>query len=136
MQPLVSIVIPCYRGAQYLPKAIESCLAQTYRNIEIIVVDDKSPDNCAEIAEGYARKDSRIRVIRHERNTGVAGGFNTGFHAAKGEIMTRLAQDDLFEPDAVAVLLNFLQENPEVAFVYGHMRLIDGKGDLIEIKES
>ena len=82
---LVSIVIPCYNGLRFLPQAIESCLRQTYRDLEVIVVDDASPDDCAAIAERYASRDDRVRVIRRPANGGVSRAFNTGFEAARGE---------------------------------------------------
>jgi len=90
---LISIVIACYRGDRFLAEAIESCLKQTYQNCEIILVDDASPDRCAEIAEGYAQTDSRLRVVRHPTNGRASRAFNTGFESACGEFMTRLAQD-------------------------------------------
>src|SRR5437870_5661637 len=92
----VSIVIPCYGGASYLAEAIESCLRQTFANIEIIIVDDASPDDSAEIAERYARQDKRVTVIRHSKNGGVSRAFNSGFRIATGEYFARLAQDDRF----------------------------------------
>src|SRR5438477_12732943 len=82
---LVSVVIPCYNGAAFLAEAIESCLRQTYRDLEIIVVDDASPDHCAEIAGRYAAADSRVRVLRRARNGGVSSALNTGFRRARGE---------------------------------------------------
>jgi glycosyltransferase involved in cell wall biosynthesis len=88
---LVSIVIPVYGGTRFLGEAIESCLAQTYRDIEIIVVDDASPDESAEIAEGYARRDARVRLVRRAINGGVSRAFNSGFDVARGEYLTRLA---------------------------------------------
>jgi glycosyltransferase involved in cell wall biosynthesis len=101
---LVSIVIPCYKGARYLGSAIESCQRQSYANVEIIVVDDGSPDNCAEIAERYRSEDKRVRVIRRACNGGISAALNTGYDAAGGEFFTRLAQDDIFREDAIALM--------------------------------
>lgn len=109
MSALVSIVIPCYKGSRFLAKTIESCLGQTYRDIEVIVVDDKSPQNDAEIADSYAAKDSRIRVVRRERNGGVSRAYNSGYAIARGEYFTRLSQDDLFREDAIEIMLKHLQ---------------------------
>lgn len=117
-QSLVSIVIPCYKGEDYLAEAIESCLHQTYQNIEIIVVDDASPDHCAEIAERHAQMDPRIRLVRRPVNGGMAEAFNTGYRHATGEFHTRLAQDDLFEPHAVASFVDFMRHHPEVGLAY------------------
>jgi glycosyltransferase involved in cell wall biosynthesis len=128
---LVSIVIPCYRGAAYLAQAIESCLGQTYRQVEVIVVDDASPDNCADIAEAYARRDRRVRVIRRAQNGGVARAFNTGFEAAGGGHLTRLAQDDVFRPEAIERMRAFLEENREVGLVYCDYEAMDAGGEVL-----
>ena len=125
---LASVVIPCYNGAKFLPEAIESCLRQSHRELEIIVVDDASPDNCAEIAGRYARQDGRIRVIRHEKNGGVWRPFNTGFNAARGEYMIRLGQDDFFHEDTVAAMVSHLESNPAVGLTYGNLQPITEDG--------
>jgi glycosyltransferase involved in cell wall biosynthesis len=117
--PLISVVIPCYNGARFLGDAIESCLRQTVSSFEIIVVDDASPDNSAEIAQQYGRGDSRVKLIRRDKNGGVSAAFNTGFTAARGRFFTRLAQDDMFYPDALAQLCDCLESSPEVGLVYG-----------------
>lgn len=67
MGPLISVIVPIYNVEKYLPKCIDSILAQTYRNFEIILVDDGSPDNCGKICDGYAQQDARIRVIHKEK---------------------------------------------------------------------
>ncbi len=128
---MVSIVIPCYRGARYLPDAIESCLRQTYCGIEVLVVDDGSPDDCAEIAERYAIRDARIRVVRRELNGGVSAAFNTGFELARGEYFMRLAQDDIFRDDAVERMREFLSARPECGLVYCDAEVIDADANII-----
>ncbi len=129
-QNLVSIIVPCYRGSRFLAEAIESCLRQTHRELEIIVVDDASPDDCAEIAERYARSDTRVRVIRRPENGGVSRAFNTGFEAARGDYMTRLAQDDLFAESAVEVMLAHLRKHPQAGLVYCDGHVIDEQGQV------
>lgn len=128
---LVSIVIPCYRGARYLGEAIESCLRQTYGDLEVIVVDDASPDDCAAIAERYARRDGRVRVIRRPSNGGVSRAFNSGFEIARGEFFTRLAQDDLFREDAIALMVRHAREHPDAGLVYCDQQTIDEEGRVI-----
>jgi glycosyltransferase involved in cell wall biosynthesis len=125
---LVTIVIPCYKGARFLPAAIESCLQQTYQELELIVVDDASPDECAMIAERYAQRDSRVRLIRHTQNWGVSRAFNTGFNAAKGSYFTRLAQDDVFHPEAIAAMVSDLERKHEAALTYCDCQSIDENG--------
>ena len=75
LQPLISVIVPCYNVEEYLPKCIESILNQTYRNLEILLVDDGSPDNCGRICDEYAAKDSRIRII-HKKNGGLSDARN------------------------------------------------------------
>lgn len=134
MPTLVSVVIPCYKGSRFLAESIESCLNQTHRDLEVIVVDDASPENDAEIAEGYAARDSRVRVIRRPTNGGVSQAYNTGYSVARGEFFTRLSQDDLFRKDAIKIMLRYLQNAPEdVGLVYCDMQKIDENGNHLSI---
>lgn len=132
-EPLVSIVIPCYRGRTYLRQAMVSCLSQTHRNLEVIVVDDVSPDADHEIAAEMAASDPRIRVVRRTENGGIGRALNSGFAVAKGEYFCRLAQDDLFREDAVALMVRRLQSTPNAGLVYCDMQLIDANGDFIQL---
>ena len=126
---LVSIVIPCYRGERWLPAAIESCLRQSYELVEVIVVDDASPDSSAEIAERYSRSDARVKVIRRLHNGGVSRAFNSGFHVARGEFFSRLAQDDVFEPSAVGRMVETLRSRgPRTGLAYCDIARIDQSG--------
>ena len=127
---LVSIIIPCYRGSRFLGEAIESCLRQTHRELEVIVVDDASPDDCAEIAERYVRSDDRVRLIRRAENGGVSRAFNSGLEVARGDYMSRLAQDDLFGESAIEVMMRRLQERPEAGLVYCDGHVIDERGEV------
>lgn len=132
MQALVSIVVPCYKGERFLREAIESCLAQSYRNLEIIVVDDCSPDQCAAIAQRFADQDSRVKLLKNARNQGVSMAFNAGFAAARGKFFTRLAQDDLFQRDAIEVMVAYLESSPCVGLVYCDEQLMDENGALLQ----
>jgi len=129
-------VIPCYEGARFLGEAIESCLGQTYTRVEIIVVDDASPDDCARIAEGYASRDDRVRVIRRRKNGGVARAFNTGFQAARGEYFSRLAQDDLFREDAISLMHEQLRGRADLGLVYCDMQKIDENANVTGLLEA
>jgi glycosyltransferase involved in cell wall biosynthesis len=129
---LVSIVVPCYKGERWLSEAIESCLRQTYGSLEIILVDDASPDACARIAETYARSDARVKAVRRLQNGGVSRAFNSGFETARGEYFTRLAQDDAFEPDAIARLVAGLREGgPGTGLAYCDYCRIDEAGNVL-----
>lgn len=129
---LVSVVIPCYRGERYLAQAIESCLAQTHRDLEVIVVDDLSPTPDAEIADRYAATDSRVRVVRRAENGMISRALNSGYEVARGEFHSRLAQDDLFRDDAIARLVATLRENPQAGLAYADMQLIDADGKVLQ----
>lgn len=97
MSELISVIIPVYKAEPYLAACVESVLAQTYQDFEIILVDDGSPDNCPRMCDEFAARDSRIRVI-HKENGGVSSARNAGIEAAKGEYLAFLDSDDLWTP--------------------------------------
>jgi len=106
-QPLVSIVVPIYKVPEmYLHQCIESCIGQTLRDLEIILVDDGSPDRCGEICDEYAKKDDRIKVI-HKKNGGLAAARNTGQDAATGITLKFLDGDDYMEPECCKNMYDF-----------------------------
>lgn len=100
MNEKISIIIPVYQVQEYLPKCIESVLRQTYRNLEIILVDDGSPDQCGTICDSYAKKDARICVI-HKKNEGVALARNTGMEHATGQYISFIDSDDWIPRNAL-----------------------------------
>lgn len=106
---LVSIIVPIYGTEAYLPACIDSIRNQSYKNIQIILVDDQSPDGCPEICDRYAREDPRILVI-HQKNKGVSGARNTGLKHASGEYVLFVDGDDELYSDAVQILLQDAQE--------------------------
>lgn len=108
IQPLVSIIIPVYKVEKYLPSCIDSVLSQTYSNLEIILVDDGSPDRCGEICDAYAEKDHRIRVI-HQENGGVAAARNTAISISQGEYLYFVDSDDLIAADTLEDLVTLAQ---------------------------
>lgn len=108
--PLITVIIPCYKVEQYLPKCINSVLTQTYTNLEIILVDDGSPDNCGNICDNYAQKDSRIKVI-HKTNGGLSDARNKGIDIAHGEYITFIDSDDYVSNNYIEVLYNLLKDN-------------------------
>jgi len=101
---LISIIVPIYKVEPYLSKCIDSILAQTYTNLEIILVDDGSPDSCPAICDEYAAKDNRIIVI-HKENGGLSSARNAGLDIAKGEYIGFVDSDDWIEPDMYEKLL-------------------------------
>ena len=94
---LISVIVPIYKVEEYLRKSIESILNQTYKNLEIILIDDESPDNCGKICDEFAEKDPRIVVI-HQKNTGVAGARNKGIQLAHGDYIGFVDPDDYADP--------------------------------------
>ena len=110
MDKLVSIILPVYGVEKYLPECVDSLLAQTYRNLEIILVDDASPDRCGAICDDYAARDSRVRVI-HKKNGGAASARNAGLDAAQGAFICFVDSDDTVEPDYVQTLLDTLGDS-------------------------
>ena len=109
---LVSIIIPIYNVEKYIHGCINSVLAQTYTNIEIILVDDGSPDNCPAICDEYAKTDSRIRVI-HKQNGGLSDARNVGIDAATGEYIVFIDSDDEVSSDYVEYLYDMIQKCDE-----------------------
>ncbi len=107
-QPLVSVLVPAYNVEQYLERCIQSIQDQTYQHIEIIVVDDCSPDKSGEIADKLAKKDQRIQVYHHASNLGLSGARNTGIDHAHGDYITFVDSDDWIERDYVQYLLSII----------------------------
>jgi glycosyltransferase involved in cell wall biosynthesis len=126
--PLVSIILPTYNGSRYLREAIDSCLAQTYRNWELIIVDDSSHDATPEIIAEYVARDPRIRSIRHQINKKLPRALNTGHAAAKGSYLMWTSDDNRFLPAAIEEMTSFLEEHPTVGLVYADCVLIDEAG--------
>jgi glycosyltransferase involved in cell wall biosynthesis len=112
----VSVVVPSYNRAYIIRDALESVLAQTYGDFEIIVVDDGSSDNTREIVEEM--KSEKIRYIRHERNRGYSAANNTGIAAAGGEFVAFLDSDDLWKANYLGILVSFLEAHVEADVVF------------------
>jgi glycosyltransferase involved in cell wall biosynthesis len=105
MEPKISIIVPVYNVEKYLHKCIDSILNQSYENLEIILVDDESPDNCAQICDNYKEKDDSIVVI-HQKNKGISGARNSGLEIATGDYVAFLDSDDWVQPDMYENLVN------------------------------
>lgn len=114
MQDLISIIIPIYKVEEYLDECISSVVNQTYNNLEIILVDDGSPDNCPMMCDEWARKDSRIKVI-HKENGGLSDARNAGLDMATGDFIAFVDSDDWISPDMYEKMLQtILQENADI----------------------
>lgn len=127
--PKVSVVIPTYNRGYIVREAIESVLAQTFGDFEVIVVDDGSADDTAE--KIAAIRDSRVRYIR-QSNAGVSAARNRGVAEARGEIISFLDSDDLWKPEKLTHEVRFLEEHPEVPAVFGDIEVRFRDGVAIE----
>ena len=101
---LVSLIVPVYKAEKYIHQCIDSLLAQSYNNIEIVLVDDGSPDNCGAICDEYSSKDNRIKVI-HQKNGGVSAARNTGIAHSRGEWIAFVDADDKVTNDYIEKLI-------------------------------
>lgn len=108
MEPCISVIVPIYKVEPYLRKCVDSILAQTYQNLEIILVDDGSPDRCGEICDEYARKDARIKVI-HKKNGGLSDARNAGLEIMTGAYVAFVDSDDWIEPQMYQRLHELLE---------------------------
>ena len=127
--PLLSVVVPAYGVAEYLPACMESILAQTLQDLEVIVVDDGSLDECGEIADSYAKFDDRVRVL-HTPNQGLGPARNTGAAEAQGKYLTFADSDDLIPPRAYELMVSSLESTGSDIAAGNAWRHIDGKGNV------
>lgn len=129
METLITIVVPIYKVEQYINKCIDSIINQTYTNLEILLVDDGSPDNCGKICDDYAEKDSRIHII-HKKNGGLSDARNAGIEIAKGEYITFIDSDDYVEDDYIEYLFGLIKEfNSFIAVCTHYIKHPNGKID-------
>ncbi len=124
--PLVSVIMPVYNGEKYLAEAIDSILAQTFTDFELLIVDDGSTDSSAEIIRAYAAQDSRIRSFRLAENSGSSTARNRGLSAAKGDYVTLMDCDDISVETRLQQQVSFLNANPEIGAVGGCGRAVSG----------
>lgn len=132
MEELISIVLPVYNGEKYLRESIDSVLAQTYKNWELLIVDDCSTDSSAAIAKEYASKDRRIYYYRNENNLRLPRNLNKGFRLAKGDYLTWTSDDNKFKPTALEKMYDALKNNQNAQFVFASCRVINSEGEEIE----
>lgn len=109
-KPLVSVIVPIYRNEKYLNKCVDSILAQTYTNLDVVLVDDGSPDRCGAMCDEYAARDKRVQVI-HQENGGERAARNAALDVAHGEYVACVDSDDYVMPTYIEVMLRNLLDN-------------------------
>jgi len=124
---MISVIIPVYNQAVYIAEAIDSAQSQTFRDFEVIVVDDGSTDETSQVLSQYG---DSIRVIR-QSNRGGAAALNRGIHAARGEWIAWLSADDAWEPAKLEKQVQVIRQNPNVGIVYTDYLYVDAKGDTL-----
>lgn len=134
--PRVSIGLPVYNGAAFLAEALDSLLAQTFRDFELLVSDNASTDATAAICRERAAHDERMRYIRNETNVGAMRNFNNVFALARGEYFKWAAHDDLHEPAYLERCVALLDARPELVLVHSQIRDINETGTTIRTKET
>lgn len=126
MNPLISVIVPVYKVEKYLHRCIDSILAQTYENIEVLLIDDGSPDQSGAICDDYQAKDSRVRVF-HKENGGVSSARNLGLRESKGDYIVFVDADDYIDEKMYATLLtNMLNENADTSICSYYQEADDG----------
>ena len=126
--PLISVLVPAYNAEAFLEQCLESIVAQTYRYLEIIVVDDGSTDGTATISDRWAERDDRIRVI-HQPNGGHSAARNTALDAMTGELVIMVDSDDVLHPQFTATLLELMQKHDADIAVGGYTAFYGAEPD-------
>jgi glycosyltransferase involved in cell wall biosynthesis len=126
--PKFSILLPVYNGASYLGNAIESALAQTFDDFELIIADDKSRDDSFQLIESFAKRDRRIVAWQNEKNLGLFANYNACLKRAKGDLIKPFAQDDVFEPTILAEFQSVFSSQKDVVLASCARRLVNQKG--------
>lgn len=133
MHPRVSVIMPVYNVEAFVAEAIDSVLAQTFKDFELVIVDDGGNDRSLDICSAY--EDRRIRIVR-QANRGLAGARNTGIAAARGEFVALLDSDDRWLPEKLALHVIHLENNPDIGVSYSPSRFIDMAGNPMRLKQN
>ena len=126
--PLVSIICHCYNHASFVEECLDSVLNQSYKNIELIIVDDNSSDNSVAVIESLIKKKPKIQFIKNSKNLGITKSFNKTVGLTKGEFLIDLATDDVLLPNCIEEQISVFNQNPNATLVFGNAELIDEKG--------
>lgn len=130
-EPLVSVLLPVYNAESYLKEAIQSVLEQTYKNIELIIIDDGSTDNSGSIIIDYQAKDKRVNSYSNNGNKGIVYSLNRGIRICSGEFIARMDADDICYPERLTYQVNYLLKKSHIGIVGAEHELIDDSGHII-----
>ncbi|UBF29191.1 glycosyltransferase [Kovacikia minuta CCNUW1] len=130
--PRVSLGLAVYNGEEFVREAIDSVLAQTFQDFELIISDNASTDRTPEICLEYASREPRIRYIRNDRNMGAAWNLNRVFELSTGEYFKLVAHDDVIAPDYLAKCVEVLDQDPSILLCHSWMKTINEKGEILE----
>ncbi|AVH67145.1 glycosyl transferase [Nostoc sp. 'Peltigera membranacea cyanobiont' 213] len=130
--PRLSIGLPVYNGEKFIKEAIDSLLAQTFEDFELIISDNASTDKTEEICRAYAEKDKRICYYRNDKNIGCARNFNRVFKLSSGEYFKWAAYDDLHAPDFIKKCVEVLDKDPSIILCHSHTYFIDEEGSFLQ----
>jgi glycosyltransferase involved in cell wall biosynthesis len=134
--PKLSIGIPVFNGQEFLPELLDSLLAQTFRDFEILICDNASSDQTPEICSEYERRDSRIHYLRNSRNLGATANFNQVFELSKAPLFKWAAHDDLYYDDYLAVCVSLLEANPDTVLAHTGTAFINERGELLHYEQG
>ena len=129
--PRLSIILPNYNHSEFLPRCLDSSLQQSFTDLELIVIDDCSTDNSFEMLQEYARKDSRIRLYRNDKNQGVVATLNRALSLARGEYVHGASADDYILPGYYEAAMAMFTQHPQAAICLGRTRCVNEQGELI-----
>lgn len=130
---MVSVIMPAYNAEKYIGKAIESILAQTYKDLELLIIEDASTDHTLEMIKTY--QDNRIRVFENSANRGISFSTNIGLRESKGEYVALMDDDDIAVKERLEIQVNYLDEHGEIDILGGRSAIIDANGDLLDVED-
>jgi glycosyltransferase involved in cell wall biosynthesis len=134
--PKLSIGIPVFNGQEFLPDLLDSLLAQTFRDFEIVICDNASTDRTAQICCEYQRLDSRVHVVRNQRNVGAVANFNRVFELSTAPLFKWAAHDDLYHQAYLDACVSLLEKNPDVVLAHTGTAFIDQKGEMLPFEQD
>lgn len=134
LNSLISVIVPVYKVEKYINRCVESIINQSYTNLEIILIDDGSPDSCGQICDQYAEKDSRIKVV-HQDNSGLSGARNTGIDMAQGEYIGFVDSDDYIHPRMYELLYEGIKRHKAELVICGFKYVVSEGYDIEELHD-